>query len=578
MHSATVEFLAQEMGRLRQDRERLRGATWPAAVHDRLDRLIEDLEEQRLRVGRAAVLTLVGSTGAGKSTLLNALVGKAIAEPGEARPTTRAPVLYAPEDADVAEWLEDLPGDPPRIVRYRPHGAGPWSGQILIDAPDTNSVETGHRAVVQALAERSDVLVVLAHRQSVVEESTVRFLEAFAKMRGLVLAIGHGDRLGADGRDELAAQFAGLARERFGWRGKQVHVISPLEAIEDPQSPGWKSFGEELQAVAETGQIQRIRRFNALGTAGQIAQWVANHRGDLDEQLEGLERALQRATQTLPDQILGEVGRRLELRQADLEAILWDEVGRRWVGPGGVALRVGGLTSLGLGAGAWLARRNPLLAAGAAAGALLGSKLQSRNREQAVRGADAWLPSHAMWQQEYESALAPVRMATPGTAEAEQVLPSSETLEPAFQSAVEDALGDLMDRELPAQAEAAAAAPWRWLIDVPVYAFGAWIVWRGAAGFYAGEYVGMDFLLNAALLAGAWLWLGRTGARRWLRARASHLVQWVKARIATRFREVMETSLGPWEQEVREQREAIGRLCRLESTWRERLTEDEPSG
>lgn len=573
MASEKIEFLAEEMDRLRTDRETLRSLPWPAEVQGELDRLVEDLEAQRLRVGRAAVLTLVGSTGAGKSTLLNALVGKAIAEPGEARPTTRQPVVYAPEDADVSEWLADLPGPAPRVERYRPSALGTWSGQIVIDAPDTNSVETSHRAVVQALAERSDVLVVLAHRQSVVEESTVRFLESFAQMRGLVLALGHGDRLSAANRRELAQQLESLARERFGWRGERVHVLSPLEALEDPQSQGWPEFCAELHSVAQAGQLRRIRRYNALGSAGRIAQWVARARPQLDGQWEALEREVAQATRDLPARVLEEVSRRLDLRQSDLETLLWDEVGRRWIGPGGLALRAGGMTSLGLGAGAWLARRNPLLAAGAAAGALVTSKWQSRQREQSVRGGEAWLPSPGEWTRWYEAALAPVRLAA-STAEREAApWPSGEELQAEFQAAVEDALSDLMDRELPGQAEQAARSPLRWAVDLPVYAFALWIIVRSAIGFYEGAYVGMDFLVNAALLAGAWLWLGRTVARRWLRSRAGRLVQWVRARIEARFAQVMDVALGPLQRRLTEQREAVHRMCRLEATWRAKLEE-----
>jgi ATPase subunit of ABC transporter with duplicated ATPase domains len=53
------------------------------------------------------VITLVGSTGAGKSTLLNALAGRRIAQEGVDRPTTREPVVYAPEDADLGELVDD---------------------------------------------------------------------------------------------------------------------------------------------------------------------------------------------------------------------------------------------------------------------------------------------------------------------------------------------------------------------------------------------------------------------------------------------------------------------------------------
>ena len=146
-----------------------------------VEELRGDLEEQLNRAKSAAVICLVGSTGAGKSTLLNALVGRDVAIEGVDRPTTSAPVIYRPRDADVSAILEGLPGQPPTVVSYDADPAASagsfWRGQILIDAPDTNSVATVHRDVVKSLSARADVLVVVAHRQSIAELSSATFID-----------------------------------------------------------------------------------------------------------------------------------------------------------------------------------------------------------------------------------------------------------------------------------------------------------------------------------------------------------------------------------------------------------------
>ncbi|MFM8410561.1 MAG: dynamin family protein, partial [Alphaproteobacteria bacterium] len=145
-----------------------------------IDRLLADLDRQVARVQRAAVITLVGATGAGKSTLLNALAGRRVAKEGVNRPTTREPVVYAPEDADLSELVDGVGGSGPdapgiAVVRYDA-ASGPWTAQVLVDAPDMNSVDERNRDTVTALAERSDVLVVVLHHQSVLEEASVSFL------------------------------------------------------------------------------------------------------------------------------------------------------------------------------------------------------------------------------------------------------------------------------------------------------------------------------------------------------------------------------------------------------------------
>ena len=155
----------------------------------RIEELLEDLDRQLERVQAAAVITLVGATGAGKSTLLNALVGHSVAVEGTSRPTTRAPVIYRPRDADLRGLLEGLPGEAPEVVDYDPEGGGRWRGQILIDEPAVNSITASHREVVSALATRSDVLVAVAHRQSIEELATVAFLDAFAGRRGMAFVL-----------------------------------------------------------------------------------------------------------------------------------------------------------------------------------------------------------------------------------------------------------------------------------------------------------------------------------------------------------------------------------------------------
>lgn len=109
------------------------------------------------------------------------------------------------------------------------------------------------------------------------------------------------------------------------------------------------------------------------------------------------------------------------------------------------------------------------------------------------------------------------------------------------------------------------------MVDLPLYAFGVWILYRSVLGFYHGQYVGMDFLVNAALLAGAWLWLGRTLVRAGLKHRATRLISSVRTQMTHRFSQMMDRALVPTAQAVDEQQAALDRLAQLEGTWRRRL-------
>ncbi|MDF1838647.1 MAG: dynamin family protein [Planctomycetota bacterium] len=572
MHEPNSQaFLADLMDRLVQDWNQLQSLTALQSVAPRVESLLHDLESQRSRVGKAAVMTLVGSTGAGKSTLLNALVGRNVAISGEARPTTRQPVIYRPSDADVEEWIQDLPGPTPRIEDYDARGEGIWSGQILIDAPDTNSVEEQNRAVVQALAERSDVLVVVAHRQAVAENSTTTFLDAFKGMRGLLFVIGHGDTLSEQGRVELTSQFQSIAKERFGVEDPKVHVLSPLRVLQTGQDPGWNGFCADLQEATLAGQLTRVRRYNALGTTQRLSETLSPFGAGIEADLTEFEGLLNTVSDRYDSAVLAEVFQRLDLRSRDVEALLWEEVGRRWMGPGGMALRVGGLSSMGLGAGAWLARRNPLLAAGAAVGALATQKIQSHGRDRSMRNGEEWLPSKAELQRVYESAFAPVKLCQRQLGGDTIHFPDPVEIHGALQDAVEESMGQLLDRELMEQAELGASKPWRWLVDVPVYAFAIWIVIRAGIGFANGEYVGMDFLVNAALLAGAWLFLARYATRLLLRRRARALVAGIKTNMRSRMENSLDSTLGKSLRSVGQMRAGLARMIGVDRTWKDRI-------
>jgi energy-coupling factor transporter ATP-binding protein EcfA2 len=317
-----------------------------------LDRLLGDLDRQVARVQRAAVITLVGATGAGKSTLLNALAGRRIAQEGVDRPTTRQPVIYAPHDADVGELVgpevdrpegRDSEGGP-RVVRYDAT-SGPWTAQVLIDAPDMNSIDEQHRATVAALAERSDVLVVVLHHQSVLEEVSVSFVDAFAGRRQLLFALNRTDELTPGARDALLEQIRQLAATR--WRAPQAPVlgISARAAQSEPRADGWAAFCVALHELVRESAITGVRRLNALGTAARIGTLFAAVRDDTADDLAALPADAAIGLDALGERCAAEVADRLALRRADLGALLWSEAAKRWDGPGGWAVRSSGLSA-----------------------------------------------------------------------------------------------------------------------------------------------------------------------------------------------------------------------------------------
>jgi energy-coupling factor transporter ATP-binding protein EcfA2 len=545
-----------------------------------IDDLLADLDRQLERAQRAAVITLVGATGAGKSTLLNALVGKDIAQEGVDRPTTRRPVIYAPRDADLTQLLAGSVERPeghesegePVVVRYDA-GPGPWSAQVLIDAPDMNSIDVQHRAVVSALAERSDVLAVVLHHQSIVEAASASFVDAFAGRRRLVFVLNRIDELTREARADLLAQVREMARQRWNAPDAPIAAISARAARSQPDSEGWSDFCLTLQSLAREGAIGAVRRLNALGLAARLQAIVRDVREEVAPDLGALAEEVAAGLEQLEARVGADVAERLELRRADLREMLSAEAAKRWDGPGGLALRAGGVGTLGLGAGALLLRHSPLIAAGTASGTIVAEQVQRALREQRLGDADVLVPGGGEISGWYAESLSAARLRAARLAGDPERLgvPTSDGMLGRLTSAVQEAWRGLLDRELPAAAEKSWLRLLRLPLDLPVYALGLWVLYQVATGFMDGHYAGFDFLINALLILLAYLYLVRICVRRGLGWRARRLVGDATARVTAVLAEEARRPVAGVAHTATTLLQSLDRLCELEKVWRVRL-------
>ncbi|MGD9763337.1 MAG: GTPase [Candidatus Binatia bacterium] len=579
MHAGDLQRVLDRLrAQLRDNLARVAGLRAVQERRPEIDRLLDDLDRQLLRVQRAPVITLVGATGAGKSTLLNALAGRAVAIEGIDRPTTRRAVIYAPHDADLGELTSaERPeaGDAqsaPHVVRYAP-GDGAWTAQVLIDAPDTNSIDEQHRAMVSTLAERSDVLVVVLHHQSVLEAESIAFVDEFAGRRQLLFVLNRADELTADARRALLMQVRELAAARWGAAAAPVIALSARAAQAQPNAEGWAEFCRAVSDLARDGTVMAVRRLNALGTAARLAGLFGEVRAATAEDLAALPLDAAAGFDRLGERIAAEVAERLALRRADLRELLWGEAARRWDGPGGWALRTGGLSAVGLGAGAAIATRHPLLAAGTAAGALAADQVQRVLREQRLGNAAALMPATPEFEAWFSEALSPARLRAARLTGAPDALalPSVDAARAAAGAAVEDAWARLLSRDLPAAAERSALRYVRWLLDLPVYALLGWVLWKVGRGLLSGEYAGVDFLLGAAVVAAAYLFAVRFAVRRGLGWRAGRLLGEVILRARQALGALADQGRENVRRAVSAQAAAIGALAALDGTWQSEL-------
>ena len=129
-------------------------------------RAIVDKAGARLGLGvENTVVALAGPTGVGKSLLFNALSGAELATVGRRRPTTSEGQAAAWGDgADpLLDWLE--------IGRRHRLEDGALNGLLLLDLPDFDSVETGHRLEVDRVVELADLVLWVVEPQKYADAS-----------------------------------------------------------------------------------------------------------------------------------------------------------------------------------------------------------------------------------------------------------------------------------------------------------------------------------------------------------------------------------------------------------------------
>lgn len=244
-----------------------------------LDRAAHVIQRLRHRIDYPedlAIVALAGGTGSGKSSLFNELLDTDVAEVGGVRPTTSKPLISVPrgranEIEGHLRWFE--PAD-----RSSHEGL---EGLVLIDLPDTDSVDVDHRLVVENLIPRVDAVVWVVDVEKYRDDSLHRgFLRRYAKHGDRFLfTLNQVDRLPAAEVGSVAADFR-RALEEDGFADPAVFPVAAGPPIGPPS--GVDELRDAVVSLA-AGSIPTKLMADLGETVSEITRTVGGAGVDFEE-------------------------------------------------------------------------------------------------------------------------------------------------------------------------------------------------------------------------------------------------------------------------------------------------------
>lgn len=250
---------------------------------------------RRLGLGvETTVVALAGPTGAGKSSLFNALADAAVAEVSPLRPTTStaAAAVWGDDGAGLLDWLDVR-------RRHRLPGGG-LAGLVLLDLPDFDSVELGHRLEVDRLVDLVDLVVWVTDPQKYADASWhERYLRPLAGHAGsMAVVLNQVDRLGPAAAEACVAD---LRRLLEGELSDAVPVVPASAAtgagLDAVRALLAERVAERAAAVARLDSDVAAVATELRGATGERGR-AAVARGDREELVAALADAAGLATVT----------------------------------------------------------------------------------------------------------------------------------------------------------------------------------------------------------------------------------------------------------------------------------------
>jgi len=208
----------------------------------------------------AYVLALVGGTGVGKSSLLNALAGEAVSAASVRRPTTSQPIAWVPAEAmptlqPMLAWLG--------VRDVRTHAAGGLGSAAILDLPDMDSIESEHRAHVEAALPRVDAVVWVTdlekYADAVLHDTFLRMWVPRLDRQAVV--VNKVDRLADGDRARVRRDLEIDLERRLGAGPRRLPVLmtsAQHETVDVDEVLSWLADGVAAKAVVRARVVATV--------------------------------------------------------------------------------------------------------------------------------------------------------------------------------------------------------------------------------------------------------------------------------------------------------------------------------
>jgi len=315
--------------------------------------------EAQLRGEEEPVLTIAiaGCTGSGKSTLINALAGRAIARPGETRPTTHRATVYHHRRNPTAGLPADLLAEADLVAHDRPE----LLGKVIVDTPDLDTFATENRRATRALLKGAGLVLYLFSPERYYEERVWSVIREEERWSASVAVLNKTDTLAGKEMEGIADDVRARFRE-LGHPDVRILRVAAGRHAAGPDGAPPPDTALPADAVDEMAALRSL--LDDELHHGEVARLVREGRRRAVEGLlrvvdgilpDGLDRALDEVTAEADRRVdaaataLHErLADRLTAVEADLAPVLVLRAHQRYVGPFRAWLAVIDFFQLGL--------------------------------------------------------------------------------------------------------------------------------------------------------------------------------------------------------------------------------------